>query len=425
MMKAKIESRLHWRQVVIAVVFFVLFPGFFFYDTLLGLDYIPPIFGGYFGPVSLAAFPLVLYIYIRDIARYKKSWSASDIIFLLLMAFSMGVSVINFTAGRLAFGVREMLIYSLSGVLFNLMTYILSRSVPVESIKFRKYIYLSLFAMGLIALLNVGDEGIFYLQEQSANRDFVSTYQGFARSIAVIALVAIAVAEGLFVFAIAAFIGVLALFLNGARTELVSFFVATILLSFTRFGILKTLSLNIGFMLPIILVLYGLSPDTYEKYVSNNRNLQLFDLENATSVQLRNYLNEFAIRTISENPVFGDYASYLVIPGLVGTSGNSGLGSYAHNILSAWVNLGLLGFVGYICIPILITFYVMTNLKKIRAGGVEWNLVIAFASFYIVAAIFGTEYTYMFFGLTVGFYARAISNLNSGPIKFSAVAFRR
>lgn len=370
------------------------------------MGYISPILGGFFGPMSVVAFPIIIYIYINCILKYKSKLSAIDIVFLLLMAFSVAVSVVNFADGRLAFGDTKMLIWSLSGVLFNITMYIVSRSVPFESIKFRKCIYFSLFGMFFVALLNVGDTGIFYLQEDSPYKEVVATYQGFARSIAVIALVAIALVDGLLIFAISVFIGVLTLFLNGARTELVCFIFSAIILTFTRYGILKILFLSAGFVLSITLAVYSLSAEKYEKFVGNNRNLQLINLDNATSAQERKYLHEFAIRTIWENPILGDYASYLNIEGA------SDIGSVAHNILSAWVNLGILGFIGYISIILLILLSIIKNWKKVRAGNVEWNLVIAFSSFSIVAMIFGKDYTYMIFGLAVGFCARAISNEN-------------
>ena len=325
------------------------------------------------------------------------------------MVFSVVVSVINFADGRLALGNTKMLIWSLLGVLFNLMMYMLSRSMPIESAKFRKCIYFSLFGMFLIVVLNVGDAGFFYLQEDSPYKEVVATYQGFARSIAVIALVAIAIAEGFFMFTMVVFIGVLALFVNGARTDLVCFLVATVFLSFTRFGILKALSMSAGFVLSIMLALYIFPSEIYEKFVGKNRVLELFDLKSSTSAQERYYLNEFAVRTISKNPIFGDYASYLNIPGI---SGTSGVGSYAHNILSAWVNLGIFGFIGYIYIAILIGFTVAKNWKRVREGGAEWNLVVAFSSFSIVAMASGQDYTYLVFGFAVGFCARSISNRN-------------
>ena len=415
-MKINLISR--WWKGIAAIVFFALFPGFFFYETLAGLDYIPPIFGGLFGWLSVIVFPILLINYIYNIAKYKKSWNAINIIFFLILTYSVIVSIIGFIYGRFALGHREMLVWSLSGVLFNINMYILANSVPLESKKFVKYIYYSLFLMCFIALLNVGDTGSFYLQENSANKEAIATYQGFARSIAVIALVSIALANGFLMFAVAVFIGVLALFLNGARTEFVCFFVAVIVLAFARFGILKTLSLGTAFMVLVVLGGYGLTVTEYEKFVGNNRNLQLFDLGNATSAQARHHLNEFAIRTIFENPILGDYASYLSISKI------SGIGSYAHNILSAWVNLGIIGFIGYVVIALLMIFAIVKNWKKIKKGSAVWNLMIAFSSFSIVAMIFSATYSYMVFGLAVGFFARAISHRNIDAAMISHTSLR-
>ena len=44
---------------------------------------------------------------------------------------------------------------------------------------------------------------------------------------------------------------------------------------------------------------------------------------------------QFALNSIAADPIFGEYGSYYVL---------GSAGKYAHNILSAWVDLGILGF---------------------------------------------------------------------------------
>ena len=52
-----------------------------------------------------------------------------------------------------------------------------------------------------------------------------------------------------------------------------------------------------------------------------------------------------AIESIKSNFFLGDYGSYV---------SNLGIGMYSHNLLSAWVDLGLFGFVFYILILVYI-----------------------------------------------------------------------
>ena len=409
-MLTKSNPVLRRRQVIAVLIFLALFPGFFFYHTLLGKGYIPPVLGGFFGPVVIITFPIVFYIYSNDIGKYKEEWTGISAIFILLMAFSIIVSIINFADGRAALGNREMLTWSLSGVIFNLATYMLARIIPVESKKFTNFIYISLVAMLFIALLNMGDAGIFYIKQESADKEIVATYQGFARSIAVVAVIAISLATSFISFGLVVLSGAVALFVNGARTEFACFLVSVSFLSCARFGFLKSFSMGAGFIGVMIIAIYGLSPENYDKFIGNNRSLQLFELADSTSVEARGYLSNFAIRTISESPMLGDYASYLKI---------GGVGSYSHNILSAWVNLGILGFSVYCMLLGTMVVSVIKNWRYIRLGKVRWNLLVAFSSFAIVAMVFGKDYSYMVFGLAVGFYARTASCRNIDEAKFS------
>lgn len=393
-----VKSR--WQSLIAASAFIALFPGFFLYHTVLGFGIIPPVLGGFFGPVAVAVFPLILLIFFWNIGRYKKNWSRIEVAFLALMGYSTIIALVNFADGRSAFGNTEMLTWSISGVLFNLVAYLLARTIPIESKGFRKIIYFSLIGMFLIALLNVGESGIFYIKEQSANEDAVATYQGFARSIAVVAMLTISMVRRKLLFLFSAFLGVVALFLSGARTELVCFIISAAIILLTRFNFMKS-ALASALLIALAFVIVGLlSASSYEKFVANNRNLELLDLSNSTSAEARLELGGDALRTIAENPIFGDYASYL---------SSGGVGSYAHNLLSAWVNLGVVGFFLYVAI----FFGVLTRLfgtrNRLKSENVSWGVATAVFAFTFVAMLFGKEYTFMLFGLMIGFYGRAFS----------------
>jgi hypothetical protein len=79
--------------------------------------------------------------------------------------------------------------------------------------------------------------------------------------------------------------------------------------------------------------------DEITNMLPENRILQLLDLSHSTSAVARQHLSQNALRTISENPVFGDFASY---PD----------GHYAHNVLCAWVDFGLFGVVFFMSLLI-------------------------------------------------------------------------
>jgi O-antigen ligase len=82
----------------------------------------------------------------------------------------------------------------------------------------------------------------------------------------------------------------------------------------------------------------------------DNRMVQLFDLSENTSWESRNELLDQALSTIASNPLLGDYGSYAKVATFTGA------GDYAHNILSAWVDLGLPGFV-YLCLLLAVPLF--------------------------------------------------------------------
>lgn len=81
----------------------------------------------------------------------------------------------------------------------------------------------------------------------------------------------------------------------------------------------------------LILFLANIYRDALISALPATRILELLDLSHSTSANKRYYLSMYALQTIAQHPVLGHYASYAP-------------GYYSHNILSAWVDLGIFGF---------------------------------------------------------------------------------
>ena len=60
--------------------------------------------------------------------------------------------------------------------------------------------------------------------------------------------------------------------------------------------------------------------------------------EDASFIE-RSVFNRYGLSLIADNPLVGAYGMYVHL---------NGGGSYPHNLLSAWVNLGILGFAFYL-----------------------------------------------------------------------------
>tara|TARA_B100000925_G_C21776885_1_gene374540 strand:- start:150 stop:611 length:462 start_codon:yes stop_codon:yes gene_type:complete len=112
---------------------------------------------------------------------------------------------------------------------------------------------------------------------------------------------------------------------------------------------------------------------------------------------------EFAINQISQFPFLGNYASYVDEFG--------GTGSVPHNILSAWLNLGLLGFVLYIFMFIALWGSALRGFLN-NEKDIYFNLFLIFLVFTTAALVVTKVYSYMFVGLLLGFYIQYRNKLD-------------
>ena len=102
-----------------------------------------------------------------------------------------------------------------------------------------------------------------------------------------------------------------------------------------------------------------------------------------------------AIESIKSNFILGDYGSYV---------SELGIGMYAHNLLSAWVDLGFLGFLYFIFILVYIMIK-LYSLKKFYLNK-EYILLFLFFIFYFLAILVSKSYTCMFLGFLIAFCVR-------------------
>ncbi len=107
-------------------------------------------------------------------------------------------------------------------------------------------------------------------------------------------------------------------------------------------------------------------------------------------------MKNFAINTIAANPVLGDYASYPA-------------GDYAHNVLSAWVDLGLFGFI------FLIALLLLPALSLIPRGlsGASTSHECLLAFFLLSVTLFLLLTSHYFVDMTTGAALGAFSNYRS------------
>lgn len=373
--------------------FLMLFPFFFFYHTALALQLVPPVLGGYFSPVSLALAPLLFLGYVSGIHRDKALFTGIDQAFLAFLVYFLLLVSIN-SIFLNADG--EVVSSHFISILHFAVIFIIFKLTDFRSKRFW-WSALACWIVMTVIIFNLSSDGFFYLREQedSVNQDYVATYQGFGRSYFVTVLILIPFVKAVPLRIVIYTLSVAALFVNGSRSE----FVAT-LLGIALIEILNARHRLLILCVSMLLVAFvaGYSSELMQ-LLPDNRTLQLLDLSEASSWDERGFAFHHALETIFRSPVLGDYGSYLDL-------GVQGL--YAHNIFSAWVDLGFVGFV-WILLMLLIPFCVLA-MEALRARPEEdlpeLMLTLELVAVTLLLLFTAKEFTYMLTGAALGRYAR-------------------
>ncbi|NHZ64572.1 hypothetical protein [Massilia genomosp. 1] len=330
-------GREHWIGML---GFFALFPGFFFYHTALGLGKIPAVLGGYFAPVSLLLLPLLFFYYTSKVRQDRDYLGKSDLAFFLYLAYFALIVGVNAIAGaKMAIVTNH-----LFGIIFMLNVFFMFRMIAPDERRFRLMLLGSLFAMSAIVFAYAID-GAFYLAPlgNAKNPESLASYQGFSRSYLFTFALAIACTRALSLRVLLYCLAAATLFLNTARSEFAAmlFMIPIIELYYTRQKVLMAA----GFLFLVMMTYSNL--EQLLSMLPSNRILELLDLSHSRSANVRHHLSTYALNSIAQFPVFGDYASYS--PGL-----------YSHNVLSAWVDTGIFGFLfvlGILIVPAIPLFF--------------------------------------------------------------------
>lgn len=379
--------------------FILLFPGFFFYHFLIGKGFINPFLGGYFGVIAVV---LLLPLAVLNIKQPVKNLDLALLSYFLIIFLIFLVSFTQYSLGNPSGFFEEMFYWSLSGLLFNVVSFFIACRIDIKLVA--KIGFLLILIMSVVVFTNIGEYGIFYVKKEAAEHsEFVATYQGFARSIVVPLLISCAFYyQKSKKFYVLFLLGSMALFLNGARTEftifLLSFFFIFLIYSVTNFK-------NAIRLIALVCFLFLLIINTIE-FLPDSRMFQLINLVTSSSGQARLEQITFGLKIISDYPIFGNYGHYTVL---------GGIGKYPHNIISAWVNLGILGMILYLLLFFSLWKTAFFGIIKYR-NTYQFNVYIVFLVFVTAALITSKTYSYMLLGLLVGFYVQYKSFLRKREI---------
>jgi len=313
------------------LAFWLLFPGFFAYQTLLGLGLIRAYLGGYFAWISLLMLAPLLLSYVLRLRVAGCRIHRVDAAWLTFLAYYAAIIMVHLGhADGSATGHHAL------GLLYMFLLFVIFKSLDFTLPRFRRTLLISLLAMSAVVFAFSVD-GTFYLAALGAARDpdSVATYQGFSRSYVLPLVVLLACTRRAPLRWALYALGLPTLYINTARSE---FGALLFLVPLFELHAARSRLAMLG-AIAAVLALLLLNLDTLVAAVPGNRTLELLDLSHSTSANARHELTVQALHTIAEHPILGDYASY---PS----------GRYAHNILSAWVDLGLPGMAALLALLI-------------------------------------------------------------------------
>lgn len=373
-------------KFTIRAAFILLFPGFFFYHSLLGLGRISAFLGGYFTIVALILTLPLIFFYVMALKKYKNYFSKFDLYIFLFLIYYALVLAIQFLVGTDSI-IAQRYVQSL---IYFMDTYIIFRMIDLDDKKFVALAALLLVLMSAItAYFSI--DGFFYLQalDEAKNPDSLATYQGFARSYIYTFLILVSLAQSIGIRFLLYGLATASLFLNGARSEFsaVLFVIPIIELYHMKYKLFSI----IPFILALIL--FAANLQSIVGMLPNNRTVQLFDLSQSSSAVARDQLASIAWRTITQNPIFGDFASY---PD----------GHYAHNILCAWVDFGLPGFLLFAGLLLWPAFRLFADGYFLKARSSDFVLACAFTCITILWALTAKSVPDMSVGAALGAFAK-------------------
>ncbi|MGY2397902.1 O-antigen ligase family protein [Pseudomonas sp. SDO5271_S396] len=364
----------------LSIVFLLLlFPGAFFYHTAIGLNYISPFLNGYISIVGALA-TAVLMTHATLTLLSKQSIEKRNITFLFFMMLFGGVSAYHYLIGPHTENAQNNLL-----LFVNLAAcYFIFKNINAFDNSYKKTITSLGLAMSAVIIYQSND-GAFDLSAHSENPLSVANYQTIALAYMPPMILAIAKSTSRIQRYILFIIAASCLYLNGARSEFVAIliFFTTFESSLSNRRILEALLVTIATAVTITAVL------TFSDESSNNRTLRLANLAEDNSSIVRDQIAQEGLSKIIENPLLGAYGNYE--PGL-----------YIHNILSAWQDLGLFGFI-YFCLMLAIPLVYFTRqslLKRQKSKDVA--LCIGMLAATSVLLLYGKYFAYPLVAITLG-----------------------
>lgn len=350
----------------------LLFPGFLVYHLAMSAFGFPAFIQGLFGPVAAALFLYFVILFFASFARRSARVGFYSVLVIYTIFYFLIWTIVHVALDKEG-GNHVAVIQSLETVVFYTALFGVGMFFSFESPFVRK-IYIYCFwgvVVALLAYVLATGKSMFY-----ANQIFQSeqgaTYQGYGRSMLVVTMIVLALTKKAFWRVVYSFFALLALFVLGARSELFGcvFFV------FLLFSVMSAKRYSWAALSFVGLLLLSVVVIFFSEWVLSNRAAQVLDLSSASSWQARVEYMRVALRQIDDSPVLGQFGGHVTY--------FDSEGSYAHNVLSAWVNYGLLGF---LMVLGLTAYAFVCSVRDAFASGLSEPITVASMGFNAVSLL--------------------------------------
>lgn len=363
------------------LAFFLLIPVFMCYQAIAQLQIMPPVLGSYFTAATFLSFPISAYaISTSSVCRnfYR------PLVFKLFASFLLLQSVVVISGLLLELD-NQIAKYQLISITRFIALFIFVIAFDAENPRISRFIFHFIWIYSCFVIATSTDGNFVRPAFEIGEKYFELDYQMLAFSyilLLIYVLPSLAHWSRFFLYTTS----IPALYLIGARSE---FFAVFLLIFVVETIHLKTI---IYWPLGLISVTFALVSLLAADLSSifNTRIFSIFDTDADPSKNARKELTLNAARTIQESPILGNYASHEP-------------GAYAHNILSAWVDLGILGFTLLITLLGLSLASLFANFRT-QCRCVHYTRALSALTITMFLLIAAKTYTYSMVPVTVAFY---------------------
>jgi hypothetical protein len=318
--------------------FLVLFPGFVVYHYGVAADLMPAFLGGLFGIVSLFIAAAVVAMAGWLLGRDAWGGLPQAQIVLLALAFFLAWSLVAYLTLGTATYAGATLAESIGTILLWFAAFFVASFCRIEGRTRRLLFGMSVAAAGGVLLAAMVEYRsllgpLLLFGGEPDPGQLVSTYQGVGRSVLVAAMMLAALTHVYWRQLVVLACATVLLTGLGSRAHL---FTASLLFMLVlAISLLRARRRGASILLLLIAV-----AGVYAGWsiFLETRAGEIVDLASSTSWGMRLEVQALALQVISDHPLLGDFGYHLR---------EVGPGGYAHNVLSAWPQFGLAGFLLY------------------------------------------------------------------------------